>query len=85
MENFTDKLYERTKKDSILIPKGVRIVVDILFAIYVFGGMVVYPIYRCNRSGIWGEVDYVFIGVGLVVTLLFVLFVRKALKGEKQR
>ncbi|MFC1514481.1 hypothetical protein ACFL5X_01095 [Candidatus Omnitrophota bacterium] len=80
----SDKLYERVKKDLILIPKSVRIVIDGLFAVYIFGGMVLYPIYRCMKSGIWGYEDYLFMSFGALLTLLFIKFIIKALKVDKK-
>jgi len=74
LERLYDAVYERAKVDLILIPRGVRIVIDYLLALGIFLSLVAYPIIRSIVSGCHGDVTYIIVFVGASCSWLFVRY-----------
>ena len=81
--SLLDKLYDKAKDDLILIPRSLRIWIDVLLAIGIFFAMVLYPAYRSLEIGIWGGVDYLFMSTGTFLSILFIFFAYRAIKQKK--
>ncbi|MCK5590497.1 MAG: hypothetical protein KAI72_00955 [Candidatus Pacebacteria bacterium] len=80
IEKMVDVIAEKAKDDLILIPKNIRIWMDILMGIAFLMGLVVYPAIRCTRSGIWNMTFVGFVCFGLFMACLFFIFAYRARK-----
>jgi hypothetical protein len=79
------KLYIRATKDLILIPRPIRIWIDIGFAVVIFAGMVLLPLWYVIELRFIGSIDVAYILVGLFLTQLFLFFAYRATKKERGR
>ena len=78
IEKIIDKIAEKAKDDLILIPKNIRIGMDIIMGVSFFIGLVIYPTIRCTKSGIWNNTFIGFVCFGVFMSCLFFFFAYRA-------
>ena len=80
-----DRLYEKSKEDMLfLIPQPVRIIIDLVFGIVIFGCFVLYPISCIVETGYTVWMDFVLIPVGTLLSVMLIFFADKAMKKIKK-
>jgi hypothetical protein len=80
-----ERVYKRAKQDLVLLPRSLRIWIDIIFAIVIFSGMVILPLYSVIRDRKIEKIDVIYMVAGTFLTLLFLSFANRARKKETRK